>query len=49
MEQHNQSTGWKITTIYASADGESHFGEKSIVRPCPSRHNMIGSFSSNVY
>jgi hypothetical protein len=30
MEQHNKSTGWKITTIYASADGESHFGEKSI-------------------
>jgi hypothetical protein len=48
MEQHNKSTGWKITTIYASADGESHFGEKSIV--LASRHNrsISGKIESKI-
>jgi len=42
-------TAWTFPTVYATPDGESHFGEKEVVRNVPlRRHKYLKGFSRTI-
>jgi len=41
-------TTWTFPTVYATPDGESHFGEKEVVRMSPLRRLYLKGFSRTI-